>query len=203
MDNYKRIAIVGVGGIGSHLMDHVNQLSAAGEFVGWHFTIFDNDIIEPKNLKYQKFSDKHMGMPKAEALYETLLDIPKFDAINRKATVEELSANYDVVVICVDSGKWRREFFEKCAEQENLYWIDLRSEGRIIAAYTKSKSNKTATMVATVQSAKEENASCQLKYELDAGKVQAGNRIVALIGTQYLLNLYHGDSSPHTFSQLF
>jgi hypothetical protein len=197
------VAVIGMGGIGSHLMDHINQLSGVGEFEDWTFTIFDDDTIEPKNLQYQKFADAQMGMYKVDAVYENCMDIKQLTAENKRVTPDELTKIFDVVIICVDSGKWRREFFEKHAVNSDMYWIDLRSEGRTIASFTKHKKNTKDGMLKTIESAQEENGSCQLAYELEQGIIQAGNRIIALVGVQYLLNFHHGDMSAPSFNQRF
>jgi len=196
----QRVAIVGVGGIGSHLVDHINALCAAGEFKNFEFTIFDDDVVEPKNLKYQKFQDKDMGAPKVEALYSTYLDIPRFIPENRRVQAKELT-NYHMVVICVDSGEWRKSFFSQTKAPQQ--WIDLRSEGRSLAAYTSGKKNTAEYMNSTLESATKNNGSCQLAHEFDKGIIQAGNRVVAMIGVQYLLNYCHGETSPPEFIQRF
>ena len=122
----KKIAIVGVGGIGSHMIDHINSLCAAGELKNFEFTIYDDDVVEPKNLKYQRFQDKDMGAPKVEALYSNYLDIPYFRAENKKVLAKDLDG-FDLVIICVDSGDWRKSFFAYTKAPQQ--WIDLRSEG--------------------------------------------------------------------------
>ena len=93
------VAVIGLGGIGSHFMDHINQLCGVGQFADWSFTIFDDDTVEPKNLQYQKFDDTQMGLQKADAVFENCLDIPNLNVEPRRATVDELRGVYDIVII--------------------------------------------------------------------------------------------------------
>lgn len=198
-----KVAIVGVGGIGSHLMDDINQLCAAGQFKNWHFHIYDDDVVEPKNLDYQRFKDEDMGLLKVTAVEQACLDILLFSSYNKRVNPEELK-KMDIVVSCVDSGAWRRKFFDILGTSTSLkFWIDLRSEGRTVAAYTKHKTNTKEKLINTVQGADEENGSCQLDYELNKGIIQTGNRIIASIGVQYLLNFYHGETCAPEFLHRF
>lgn len=200
--NRYKVAVVGMGGIGSHLMDHLNQLVGEGQFENWEFTIFDDDNYEQKNLKYQKFNDDQVGMDKVEAVFENCINILKLTPEARRATPKELAAKFDIVVVCVDSGPWRKAFFEKTMDRLQ-FWVDLRSEGRTVAAYTKHKKNNVASMVATVNANQEATGSCQLPYELEQNIIQAGNRIVALIGVQYLLNFYNEESCAPSYNHFF
>lgn len=192
-----------MGGIGSHLMDDLNQLCAADQFKNWRFYIYDDDVVEPKNLTYQRFNDDQMALPKVLAVEQNCLDILNLSSYNKRIQPQELK-EMDIVVSCVDSGSWRKKFFEILGTSNTLkFWIDLRSEGRTVAAYTKHKTNTKASLVDTVQGADEENGSCQLDYELNKGIIQAGNRIIASIGIQYLLNHYNGEVSPPSFVHRF
>lgn len=198
----ERVAVIGMGGIGSHLMYHVNQLCGAEQFKNYEFTIFDDDTIEPKNLAYQHFLDEHMGLAKVAAIDAQCWMIPRLILKRERADAKTLANDYSVVISCVDSAGWRRDFFSTSAEKLK-YWIDLRSEGRTVAAYTKHKKNTKEALLATVSGSNENSGSCQLKFELDKGIIQAGNRIIALVGVQFLLNYYNSEANMPSFNQRF
>ena len=65
----KRVAIVGLGGLGSNI---AVMLARSG--VG-HLLLIDFDRVEPSNLNRQHYLPRHIGMPKAEALAEQLKEI--------------------------------------------------------------------------------------------------------------------------------
>ncbi len=195
-----KIAIVGMGGIGSHLIEHINQLAEYNQFANCEFTAFDNDTVEPKNLMYQRFGDADVGKPKVKAIFDKYLCAPQ--VIQNNFATPEMLMSYDIAIICVDSGPWRKGFFNK-VEGSDLFWIDLRSEGRIIAAYTKHKTNTLEKMNGTISEESKEPGSCQNAFELDKGIIQVGNRIVAAIGVQYLLNYLRKEASAPEFTQRF
>ena len=76
------------------------------------------------------------------------------------------------------------------------YWIDLRSEGRSIAAFTKNKVNDLDYMLSTLGNEDVNDGSCQRQWELDNDIIQNGNKIVAAIGAQYVLNYIRHENSP-------
>ncbi len=192
----KQIAIIGAGGIGSFLIGELERLAENDQLANIHFTVFDGDIVEHKNLKYQNFVEKDIGKNKAQAMLGKCVFL---DMVVNKvfANAKDLTG-FDAVVSCVDSSDWRKEMF-KVLEPKGTMWIDLRSEGRAIAAYMKSKKNTLETMLATLPDTRE-RGSCQNAFELENNVVQIGNRIVAMIGVQMILNYTRGDTGLTSIS---
>jgi hypothetical protein len=75
------------------------------------------------------------------------------------------------------------------------FWIDLRAEGRSMSYYIKHPKNDIKKMMDTMDQKDQKNHSCQLEYELDNGIIQQGNKIIAYIGSQLLLNYLRDEPS--------
>ena len=65
----ERIHVIGCGSVGSTILELLARFGLT------KFSIYDFDIVEPKNIVNQMFTRKHIGMPKVEAVKEILLDI--------------------------------------------------------------------------------------------------------------------------------
>src|SRR3954470_6117987 len=65
-----QIVIVGCGGIGAYVAQHVGRLMRVlyDDQRGVNLTLCDPDVVEEKNLGRQLFCEAEIGMPKAEAL---------------------------------------------------------------------------------------------------------------------------------------
>lgn len=64
-----RIHIVGCGSVGATVAENLARCGIT------KFTLWDFDVVEPKNLANQIFRVKDIGKPKVEALKDILLDI--------------------------------------------------------------------------------------------------------------------------------
>ncbi len=91
--------------------------------------------------------------------------------------------------------------FNTC-EKTGKYFIDLRSEGTTIMALTKHKKNDIETLLATIPE-EIQDASCQRSFEFEGGIIQQGNKIIAGVGSQFVLNYIREDKNPALFSQNF
>jgi molybdopterin/thiamine biosynthesis adenylyltransferase len=195
----RKVLVIGVGGIGSFFIREIYNLIENGVngTEDLSITMMDNDLVEEKNLRYQHFDIDDLEIPKAKALAEKYI----FEYYVNEVKKEEQLKNYDIIMLCVDNGKTRNLVYKYC-EKNNKYFIDLRSEGRGIAYYTKHKNNTLELLKSTIDVNKP-STSCQLKFELDKGKIQIGNRIIAMIGVQLLLNHLRGENNPAKFIQRF
>jgi hypothetical protein len=129
-----------------------------------------------------------------------------FDSIVDRITSPSELNPYTCIISCVDNAKFRKMLFTwGCNEDQEKYWIDLRAEGTSIAAFTKHPKNPLSVMIATLgtDADNEEGGSCQRAHELNAGIVQVGNRIIAQIGAQLLLNYIRKQHNPPQFIQTF
>jgi tRNA A37 threonylcarbamoyladenosine dehydratase len=195
--NSKNILVVGAGGIGSWLCYFLWDLQNCSQLFDSSFTIADGDTVEKKNLKYQKFEIDDITDNKAlcmEAKYG-------FNSIDKLITTSEDLLPYDCIISCVDNTSFRRMMFNTCIKT-GKYFIDLRSEGTTIMALTQHKKNDIETLLATIPE-EIQDASCQRPFELEGGIIQQGNKIIAGVGSQFVLNYIREDKNPAFFSQNF
>ena len=194
------VMVAGAGGNNSWFvrladeMLHKNQIPEHVEFI-----IHDGDDVEKKNLLYQDYVLKDVTENKAATLASRYAMQAKQKYIVDPKEFEP----YDVVISGVDNREFREMLFHYMDKHPEKYWIDLRAEGRVVAIYTCNKINSLKTMLGTLPAKGAKSASCQLTYELDAGVIQLGNRIAAVIGMQYLLNYIRGEGNPASFIQMF
>lgn len=64
-----RIHIIGCGSVGSTLAELLTRYGLT------RFTLWDFDTVEPHNIANQKFTQKHIGMTKVEALLDLMCEI--------------------------------------------------------------------------------------------------------------------------------
>ncbi len=182
--------IVGCGGIGSWLINEIAEAITQGQ-IDFHscFDIVDNDIIECKNVKFQNFKDKDIGKNKALQLSKRYGENALISPIQERIISEEQLKGYDLIICCADNTTTRYMIFEYC-HKNNIQFIDLRARGRYIMALQKSADLRadldTLDLEDTI------SGSCQTKEDLEQGILQMGNKIVAVIGCQMLLNFIRG-----------
>lgn len=188
----KQVAVVGAGGIGSWLAFFLYNLEKYKQLSSIGFTFFDDDFVEDKNLSYQNFELDDIADLKVESISARY----GFDGIStRVENIDDLK-DYDCIICAVDSKSFRKNLFENCNDADKPYWIDLRSEGRTFVFYTKHQNNTIEKMLETLPKDDSEEASCQLEWELLEGTIQQGNKIIAAVGSQLLLNWYREQTNP-------
>lgn len=188
----KQVAVVGTGGIGSWLAFYLYDLEQNNQLKDVGFTFYDDDVVEEKNLPYQNFDIEDITDSKVESISA------RYGFIGEEERVESVKdlKDFDCIVCAVDSKSFREDLFKNCNSKNNPHWIDLRSEGRTFVFYTKHKANDTEKMLATLPKEDAEEGSCQLEWELEEGIIQQGNKIVAAIASQLVLNWHRGVDSP-------
>lgn len=124
------IVIIGIGGIGSHLVRPLcRYLNASDEDVA--ITFIDGDRFEPKNETRQEFTV--LGN-KAEALAEELSGrYPKLGISGKPWYVTEENvfvaiSEGDLVFLCVDNHATRNVVSARCTELENAVLISGGNE---------------------------------------------------------------------------
>ena len=185
------ILVIGCGGIGSYFLRELSQL-VLNNVDGTKrvaVKVVDGDEVEEKNLRYQNFEIEDLAKPKAEVISERYA----FDYDVKYIENNDALNNFDIIVLAVDNGKVRDLVYKYCLSN-NTHFIDMRSEGRAYAVYTKHKEN-TLEVLQKTYDVEKPSTSCQLKFELDKGTIQVGNRIVAMIGIQMLLNFLRGEKN--------
>lgn len=193
----RRIAIVGAGGIGSYFCKEMHNFAKYDQFGAYdiQITVWDNDTVDIKNLKYQNFQEFDLGDNKAEVIglrYDFDYEVER---VEDEATLD----GYDMVIAAVDNSQFRRLLYNWAEKNPEAYWIDLRSEGRSIAFFTKHKTNTLEKMLDTLADTPEDGTSCQLAHELEKGIIQQGNKIIAAIGSQLFLNYLRQETNSPKF----
>ena len=104
-DIKEHIHIIGCGSVGSTVAELLARFGLT------KITLYDFDIVEPKNLANQIFRQKHVGMAKVEALFCMLQEInPEIASVIKIETggyTGQRLSGY--VFVCVDTIVLRRE----------------------------------------------------------------------------------------------
>jgi hypothetical protein len=194
------VAVVGCGGNGSWFLREISRLIKHDQIPSSvEFTIFDHDDVAKKNLPYQDFELKEVLENKAKILGERYAMLFKQKKVTKSTELDP----FDLVISAVDNKDFREMLYRYMDKRTDKYWIDLRAEGRVVAIFTMHKKNTLEKLLKTLSRESNESASCQLSYELDAGIIQLGNKIAAIIGCQYLLNYLRGEDNPPEFIHMF
>jgi len=186
----RQVLIAGGGGIGSFLVHRISDYSENNQFSDTGFTVYDDDVVDTGNIKYQNFKDEDILDFKVESL------AARYGIVGVTERIEspDIFKDFACIVSAVDNKTFREMMF-RAAETMDFHWIDLRSEGRSIAYYVKHKKNTLDVMLGTLPKEGGEDGSCQLEYEKNAGIIQNGNKIIAEMGAQLLLNWQRNEAS--------
>lgn len=183
MSDIMKIAIIGLGGIGSSFVSELADLLVKGIIKPVpSITLFDFDTVERKNLLYQDYKVNDLMKSKAEVLGKR----HKMPYRNKKVEKPEELKDYDLIVVAGDNALVRKIVFET-----KKPFIDMRAESSGAAVFTTA----TPTFLQSIKT-NGESTSCQLPYEFSQGKVQQGFRIASAIGIQCLLNHIRNDKNP-------
>ena len=110
----ERIHIIGCGSVGSAVAELLARFGLT------RITLYDFDIVEPKNLANQMFRQEHVGMVKVDALSKMLCEINpeiKNEIRTVQGYVDQKLSGY--VFLCVDNIDLRRDI--AVAHKGNLY----------------------------------------------------------------------------------
>lgn len=124
-----RIAVAGAGGTGCQFLDGLAALDAslrARGMAGFDVTVMDPDSVSAANIGRQRFRHGDEGLPKASLLVHRLNG---FRNLDWKAKVGKMSIHeagrFDLVVTCVDLGRFRRDLGEHWHTQRSeALWLD-------------------------------------------------------------------------------
>lgn len=106
-----RVVIVGAGGTGSMLADHVGRLDRALRergLRGLDVTLFDDAVVRRANIGRQRFHPVDIGFSKAIRLVERINQFYDLDwtAVPRRCPVDG-PPSCDLLIGCVDKGHFR------------------------------------------------------------------------------------------------
>ena len=116
-DEFKgvKVAIIGVGAVGSHVALQLAQMGFCKPNCG-ELHVYDMDIVEEHNLPNQAYMMKHVGMPKVDALASLIKDKMGFDIhTHNERVTEDSDATHiraDYTFLAVDSMETRKMIFE-------------------------------------------------------------------------------------------
>jgi len=194
-----KVNVIGCGGIGSYFAHQLYTLKEQGQVNAVEVWLYDFDEVENKNLMYQNYSASDLYKYKSEALGQNY----GFNFHVKKVT--DFNEMDGIVCLCVDNVATRKAFFEGPYLNENpkpahLSWIDMRCQGAQVAYYVKSKKNTREEMLKTLPQTQEEGTgSCQYAHDLHNKRIQQGNKIIAAIGSQVLLNILRNETMTSSF----
>ncbi len=185
MKNNLKIAIIGLNGIGSYFVRGLSELikkdiAGLDRINVMGIDLFDFDTIEEKNFSYTIYDIEHLGRNKAEVLAE----ITGYKARAEKIERAEQLADYDLVVMAVDNNEVRKIVYEAGNKI-----LDLRAKGKGIMVYLTEKED-TEYLALTQDTG--EKGGCQYDRDIQDKTIELGNRIVAEIGLQYLIDYCRG-----------
>jgi molybdopterin/thiamine biosynthesis adenylyltransferase len=184
-----KILVLGAGGIGSWLIEEVCR-SIEHEQIDPNTELFvaDNDMVEIEQVRYQNFTFEEAGLNKAQALAKRFRHVG-VTAIKDRIKSDKQLKGYDLIVLCVDNDPTRELVIKYCFSK-NVDFLDLRSSGRTVSAFPKLE--KASDNLKFVDSNDAVCYSCQDRNNLLMGRIDEGNKIVALIGVQMILNRLRG-----------
>ena len=187
-----KILVIGVGGIGSWLIQEIAEAVKQEQIEPRvRFKIADNDMVELRQIDYQNFSVKDIGRNKAEILARRYKNQVFISPIEERILNREQLEGYDLIICCADNTVVRELLFRYCHDS-NKDFIDLRAEGRYVMAFQKSN---LKTDLTTLDLADRTNGSCQKDEDTEKRWIQKGNKIVAMVGIQMLLNYLRGEKN--------
>lgn len=147
--NVVQIIVVGCGGIGSYITQHIGRLMRTLYQTdhGAHLTLVDPDVVTYENIGRQLFCDAEEGMPKAEALnrrYSQAWGLNSSYIVGKFDESLIMGMPLTIIVGCVDNPAARATLaqvlehnpeFPSPTQPPNFFWIDcgnLKDTGRVL-----------------------------------------------------------------------
>lgn len=183
----RKIAIIGCGGINSWVAGHLFDLLKTYSFdEDVYVKLFDNDIVEEKNIlrQNQNFDVENIMQNKAEVLATRY----KFDFEPSFITEENLSnlEIFDDLLVGVDNHKTRQMLY-KFALDRHKNLIDLRAQGTqisfiVIRNWEKKDIDYYNKKYFFDLNVMERKGSCQMQTDIANDHIENGNKIIAFFG---------------------
>jgi molybdopterin/thiamine biosynthesis adenylyltransferase len=120
------IVIIGLGGIGSILVDRISKFINYSRDIRAKFLLVDGDSYEDKNYERQEFSflgNKAEVKQKDLQMTYSRLDVRSFDSFVDTTNIKEIINDGDVVFMCVDNHKSRMIVSNHCKSLSNIILI--------------------------------------------------------------------------------
>jgi hypothetical protein len=174
-----KVLIVGLGGIGSNLVELVVP-ALERCMLNVHIDLMDDDLIEATNVGHQRFTTKDIGVHKVKSLedrYSTNSAVTIGSIPQKLIDINQLTG-YDIVIVAVDRMEPRN-----LVHESDSYWLDLRCQGD---GYIIIDHNSNPDLVDSIPGNKTAT-SCQVEGALDYQNLEFGFAMCATIGAQWLL----------------
>lgn len=123
-----KIAIVGLGGIGSY------AAYAISRFRPRRITLIDMDTIEAVNMSGQMYKESDIGLFKTEALALTLEDFSQYAADTQSKRIQEVPSiisEHDIIICGFDNMDARRYVWTMFRNNGNRLLIDGRMNAEV------------------------------------------------------------------------
>jgi molybdopterin/thiamine biosynthesis adenylyltransferase len=124
-NNIEKIKIIGLGGIGSYLLDPISRYLSYSE-KQYEITFIDGDFYEEKNLDRQNFSlfqnKAKDAFERMQSLFKNIHFKYKPEYVNEDNVVS-LIRNNDIIFLCVDNHSTRKTVSDRCKELDNVVLI--------------------------------------------------------------------------------
>jgi molybdopterin/thiamine biosynthesis adenylyltransferase len=126
------VTIIGCGGLGA-----TTALTLAK--MGFKFIcLFDGDVVAEENTGTQLHKPSDIGRPKAEALYDTLLDFA--DDAYVTPVIERVyggtGLSGQIIISCVDSIQARKDIWEAVLASDCDWYIEMRMAAEELQIHT-------------------------------------------------------------------
>lgn len=187
---FKKIAIAGAGGLGSHLTAFLYDYGVNRNqfpFAEMEIDVYDDDTVDTKNLLHQNFSTSDLNKPKVKSLEDRYF----ITGHERMMTVEDFK-KYDLIFSCVDSMVFRTELYKWSWENpKGAFWIDGRCESKTGCLFTKDVAKEE---LEKMLSESKERTGCLRAAEKAANISHLTPVIVAARMGQVFLNYTRGEN---------
>ena len=183
--NISKIAIAGAGGIGSNLIQILFDYGfnrKQFDYSAVDIDVYDDDVVDVKNLLHQNFASNDVGKPKVKILEDKYV----VNGINARMTEDDFP-KYDLIFSCVDNMPFRKKLYEYCWSKtdKRLEWIDGRCTSRQGAIFNNGIPEDT---LKKYLSDSVDEGGCLLDYEKENNISHTLPLIVAGMMAQTFLN---------------
>ena len=173
-----KVLIVGLGGIGSNLVDLViPALSKCNIITEIH--LMDDDYIDYSNIGHQKFRLNDISKSKVAVLQNRYSQLKGITIVTKEEALKTSKqlTGYDIIVVCVDRPEPR-----KLVHNSGVNWLDLRCQGD---GWILIDHNTESDLLTKLPENKQPT-SCQIPGAIEQGNIEFGFAAVAAIGAQWL-----------------
>ena len=180
------IAVIGAGGIGSHMLSTIVPALHRGELLESTeqitIRIYDSDKVSEENLAHQRFMPEDVGKHKVTAIVESLAPFTS-DRLQLVACPWDVREDSDMkpadlTVVAVDSAIARR-----VVHSSDSIFLDLRCLGDGYVAFDSSVDPDFVSKMTPDQPAR----SCQHEDAISSGNIEFGFLLAASHGAQWVL----------------